>query len=288
MADILQLLSSMLSSKQESVWEAAQENAFAKWKTLLSSSSVITVYSNYRATKIAANAPSYGLGAVVRQNGKSKEEEPSRCRRVRRGRFVALASQEARSRRAMHRRQSSGLVGRPPTVREAPAASEQPLALLAAPPPPLPEVDESLDLHPSRYEVFRWRLNEFLNQGHMMLLVLRSHVHDYNQHYAAEFEHAVLYYSMIKIELDDYFDTVVHYSMKGLSQRDIKWWPDTLFKRVAIVIFSVLDKVEVQTLDYYVNKDNLKQLFRHLQWENFLFNWKIAMDPSPSPSTTFP
>ncbi|KAH6939742.1 hypothetical protein HPB50_021371 [Hyalomma asiaticum] len=85
----------------------------------------------------------------------------------------------------MHRRQSQGMVIRPPTLRE---TAE----------PPLPEVDENLELHPSRFEVFRWRLNEFLNQGHMMLLVLRTHVHDFNPHYAAEFEHAVLYYSMIK------------------------------------------------------------------------------------------
>ncbi|XP_075727884.1 uncharacterized protein LOC142769012 [Rhipicephalus microplus] len=177
-------------------------------------------------------------------------------------------------RRAMHRRQSQGMLTWPPTLRETPE-------------PPLPEVDENAELHPSRVEVFRWRLNEFLNQGHIMLLVLRTHVHDFNPHYAAEFEHAVLYYSMIKIELDDYFDTVVHYNMKAINQRDIKWWPDTLFKRVAIVIFAVLDKVEVQTLDYYVNKDNLKELFRHLQWENYLFNWKTALDPSPTPSTTF-
>ncbi|KAL1445634.1 hypothetical protein MTO96_044907 [Rhipicephalus appendiculatus] len=91
-------------------------------------------------------------------------------------------------RRVMHRRQSQGMVTRPPTLRE---TAE----------PPLPEVDENFELHPSRFEVFRWRLNDFLNQGHMMLLVLRTHVHDFNPHYAAEFEHAVLFYSMIKVSL---------------------------------------------------------------------------------------
>ncbi|XP_040358835.2 uncharacterized protein LOC121047565 [Ixodes scapularis] len=187
-----------------------------------------------------------------------------------------MASAESRQRRAMHRRQSQGLlVVRPPVLHEESEST-------------LHEMDEIFDIHPSRLEVFRWRLNEFLNQGHMMLLVLRTHVHDYSPYYTSEFEHAVLYYSMIKVELDDYFNAAARYSMKGMHQKDIKWWPDTLFKRVFFVIFAVLDKVEVQTLDYYVNKDNLKQLFRHLQWENFLFNWKVALDQSPSPSTTFP
>lgn len=67
MAELLQPLSSMLSSKQESVWEAAQEDAFGKWKKLLSSSPVLAVYSSDRPTKITADASSYGLGAVLLQ-----------------------------------------------------------------------------------------------------------------------------------------------------------------------------------------------------------------------------
>ncbi|XP_077548224.1 protein NYNRIN-like [Haemaphysalis longicornis] len=67
MAELLQPLPSMLSSKQEFVWEAAQEDAFGKWKKLLSSSPVLAVYSNDRPTKITADASSYGLGAVLRQ-----------------------------------------------------------------------------------------------------------------------------------------------------------------------------------------------------------------------------
>lgn len=75
----------------------------------------------------------------------------------------------------------------------------RPSILREATEPTLPEIEEMAELHPNRFEVFRWRMNEYLNQGHMMLLVLRTHVHDYSPLYAADFEHAVLYYSMIKV-----------------------------------------------------------------------------------------
>lgn len=71
-AALLHPQSSILSSKQEFVWAAAQENAFGKWKKRVSLRPALVVYSKERLTKVAADAPSYGLSAVWRrkkQNG---------------------------------------------------------------------------------------------------------------------------------------------------------------------------------------------------------------------------
>ncbi|XP_064456559.1 uncharacterized protein LOC135367288 [Ornithodoros turicata] len=142
--------------------------------------------------------------------------------------------------------------------------------------------------NPTRLEVFRWRVEEFLNQGHMMLLILRNHVHNSYPQFSREFEHALLCYGMLQVEMTDYFTAINNYNANTFVQKDLKWWLDTLFTRVAMVLFAVLDKIEVQALDYFVNKDLLKQLFRHLQWDNILFNWRIAYEVSPFSITTFP
>lgn len=122
------------------------------------------------------------------------------------------------------------------------------------------------------------RLNALHHQGNMMLLVIREHVSVHAPAYEADLEHAILCYNMVKVHLDDYFATVGSYALHSVAQRELKWWPDIMFRWVAAVVFTVLDRVDIQTLDYYVSIDNLRQVFRHLQWSNMLFNWKVASD----------
>lgn len=68
MAVLLQSLPSM-SSKQESVCEAAQDASFAKWEKQFLSSLVLAAYSNSRQARIRADALSYSFRVDSCQKG---------------------------------------------------------------------------------------------------------------------------------------------------------------------------------------------------------------------------
>ena len=78
-ADKTKLLRDLLSSKNQWTWTDSQQQAFELLKTDLSSQPVLALYNPDADTRVAADASSFGLGAVLTQKQHNEKWLPVAC-----------------------------------------------------------------------------------------------------------------------------------------------------------------------------------------------------------------
>ncbi|UYV69742.1 K02A2.6-like [Cordylochernes scorpioides] len=71
LSEIVAPLNQLLVKGQDFVWDSSQERAFRKLKELLTTQPILAAYDVRKPTMVSSDASSYGLGAVLKQEGKN-------------------------------------------------------------------------------------------------------------------------------------------------------------------------------------------------------------------------
>ncbi|UYV70935.1 K02A2.6-like [Cordylochernes scorpioides] len=71
LSEIVAPLNQLLVKGQDFVWDCSQERAFRKLKKLLTTQPILAAYNVRKPTMVSSDASSYGLGAVLKQEGKN-------------------------------------------------------------------------------------------------------------------------------------------------------------------------------------------------------------------------
>ncbi|UYV65862.1 K02A2.6-like [Cordylochernes scorpioides] len=71
LSEIVAPLNQLLVKGQDFFWDCSQERAFRKLKELLTTQPILVAYDVRKPTMVSSNASTYGLGAVVKQEGKN-------------------------------------------------------------------------------------------------------------------------------------------------------------------------------------------------------------------------
>ncbi|UYV63627.1 hypothetical protein LAZ67_2005063, partial [Cordylochernes scorpioides] len=71
LSEIVAPLNQLLVKGQDFVWDCSQERAFRRLKELLTTQPILAAYDVRKPTMVSSDASSYGLGAVLKQEGKN-------------------------------------------------------------------------------------------------------------------------------------------------------------------------------------------------------------------------